>query len=99
MKKLELIPDWRKGWRFWSVQLQMAGAAILAFLEVFPDVFLSLWLATPPDIRDAFDPETLRFVGIGFVLLGTVARFIKQRKLGEPRHAPSDYDAAQRGRG
>src|SRR5690606_6626693 len=74
--KPALVPEWRLWWRLWSVRLPVLGGAILTFIEAFPDAFVSFWLAAPPDIRAAIDPETIRWIGIGLVFAGAFARVI-----------------------
>ena len=37
-----LIPQWREGWRFFSVQLAAIAAAVMGSIAAAPDMLLSL---------------------------------------------------------
>jgi len=62
-----LVDNWRKAWRWFSVQAMVLAAAIQG-----------AWLAMPPDLR-AGVPENLVMYGtIAVVVLGIVGRLIPQ---------------------
>lgn len=63
MKKPELEPDWKQGWRWWSVQANVAAQAVLAGW-----VFL----------RDQPLPQWAIWLIWGVLLAGLVGRFVKQ---------------------
>lgn len=80
---MQLIPEWRLGWRFWSVRLQALGAALLAFSLAAPDYAIQALAILPLDIRAGIAPELIQYVALGSVVAGIIARYIKQRRLAE----------------
>ncbi|MFY8038878.1 MAG: hypothetical protein ACOVN4_04335 [Bosea sp. (in: a-proteobacteria)] len=66
MKRPQLIPDWRRAWRWWSVQ---ASALIV------------VWVAMPPDAQAAlvalFGVPAEKVPGI-LAALGVVGRMLQQ---------------------
>lgn len=73
MEKLDrfLVDNWRKAWRFWSVQWQLVTSVILGAVLLVPSM--------PGEIA-AIVPEEWRVVAIGvWALLGLWAR-LKQQK-------------------
>lgn len=78
---MQLIENWRQCLRFWSVQLQLAGAMLLTVLEAFPDAAISIWAVLPADIRASIHPDAIRYAGYAIIVCGIVARIIKQPKL------------------
>ena len=89
MKKLELIEDWRKFWRFWSVRLGIIGSAITGVLIAFPDVALSAWAMMPADLKSAIPERYMPLIGVGIFVASLIARAIKQTKL-EQKEGPKD---------
>ena len=89
MKKPELIEDWRKCWRFWSVRLGVIGSAITAVLIAFPDVALSAWAMLPADLKAAIPERYMPLIGVGIFVASLIARVIKQTKL-EPKGVEND---------
>ncbi|WP_368648536.1 hypothetical protein ABRY95_13725 [Castellaniella ginsengisoli] len=81
---MKLIDNWRQCHRFWSVRLQLAGAAILTFVEGFPDAFVSVWSVIPADVRAEIPSDLVRWVGIAVVAVGIIARIVRQDRLHEP---------------
>lgn len=78
---MKLIDNWCQWHKFWSTRLQLAGAAILTFVEGFPDAYISIWTALPDDVRSEIPSNAVRWLGIAVIITGTFARFIKQNKL------------------
>ena len=74
------IPNWRKGWRMWSVRLNAVGSLLLGFLLFAPDAILSLWATIRPEAREAL-PAWLA-LGLPLVCFvgAIVARFIRQER-------------------
>ena len=89
MKKPELIEDWRKCWRFWSVRLGVIGSAITAVLIAVPDVALSAWAMLPADLKAAIPERYMPLIGVGIFVASLIARAIKQTKL-EPKGVEND---------
>lgn len=66
---MNLIPNWRKAWRMFSVQAQSLALACIP-----------AWQAVPEDIRTAV-PRWLPLVLLGVILVGgIVGRLIDQPK-------------------
>lgn len=64
---MKLVPDWRRAWRWFSVQ----ALAVLAALPV-------AWAELPPDVQ-AMLPETWRpWLLAGLALAGLVGRLVDQ---------------------
>ncbi len=74
-----MIDNWKKAWRFWSLQLQGVGLALLAF----PDLIVSAWVHLPDDIKVMLPSGYSDSIGITLIALGMIARLIKQGKLHE----------------
>lgn len=72
-----MIENWRKAWKFWSLQLQAAGLAILAF----PELLINAWVYLPAEIKAMLPSEYASIIGISLIAAGMIARLIKQRKL------------------
>ena len=66
--KQRLIPDWRRSWRFFSVQADMLAVIVSG-----------AWLAVPGDMRAAVPSEWLACAAIGLAVLGIVGRLVKQK--------------------
>lgn len=64
---MKLIPDWRRSWRFFSVQaMTVAGAVQIA------------WIALPEDMRATMPDSWLRYLTITLLVAGTIGRLVKQ---------------------
>jgi hypothetical protein len=69
MRRIELIPEWRRALRMLSVQANTINAA-----------GLTAW-ATLGDLRDKIPVEVVVAFAIAMLVLGTVGRLVKQRKV------------------
>ena len=81
---MKLIPEWKQIHKFWSVRLQVAGMAILAFVQEFPDVISQSWLVLPTDIRATLPENLIQWLGYACLALGIFARIVLQTKLQRP---------------
>jgi len=72
-----MIYNWKKAWKFWSLRLQAAGLAVLAF----PELLLNLWQSLPDNIKMMLPSEYASVVGITLIAAGMIARLIKQEKV------------------
>jgi len=81
MKKLELVEDWRKYWRFWSVQLAAVGTVITGIFVAFPDAALSAWAILPHELKSSIPPQYMPLIGVVVFALSIVARLVKQKNL------------------
>lgn len=80
---MQLVPDWRNWWRWWSVRLVALGA----ILEVFADAIPSLIMALPIELRATLSPEHIQWAAYACIVAGIVARVIRQPRLDR---APDD---------
>ncbi len=64
---MKLVPNWRRGWRWFS---NIALTAIVA-VNTTP---------IPPEIIGALPPDTQQKATIGLAVLGLIGRFIKQKE-------------------
>lgn len=78
-----LIPEWRKAWRFWSVQLNALGVTVAGYLMLVPDAAIAMWGMLPPEFKAAIPPQYMPVIGLVIAALGTVARVVQQRRLHE----------------
>lgn len=78
---MQLIPDWRNAWRFWSMQLGALGSSLIAVLVMVPDVAISAWLTFPDDLKSIMPPQYMPMFGVVLYVMGMVARVIRQKKL------------------
>ncbi len=64
---MKLIPDWRKAWRFFSVQAQALTLAGIGAWQVLPD-----------DLKGAVPVPVAVALAMGLLVLGIVGRLIAQ---------------------
>lgn len=78
---MKLIPNWRDGWKFWSVRVQAIGILILLMLEQIPDVVYSAWEALPTELQSLIPDSSLKIVAYAALIGGIVARLLYQESL------------------
>ena len=78
---MKLINDWRKAWKFWSIQLGLIGGIITSVFLAAPEAALYAWALLPDDIKSVLPPAFIKFSGIGILALSFIARLVKQTKL------------------
>lgn len=78
---MKLIDNWRQGWKFWSVQLDVLGLALLGALEAFPSAVYHAWAMMPEAMRSHMGTDVIQWAAYASIAAGIVARFIKQRNL------------------
>ena len=64
---MKLVPDWRRAWRWFSMQAMAVSAALQA-----------AWLGLPPDLKSRLPVEWLPALAIAVLVLGAVGRVIDQ---------------------
>lgn len=64
---MRLIPDWRRAWRYFSVQADVLAVAVSG-----------AWLAVPDDLRAAVPHQWLAIAALALAALGIIGRLIKQ---------------------
>ena len=74
--KINLIADWRKAYKFWSIRLAAAASAFIATVLANPDMITNTLNSLPPEARAFISPV------VGVVIFGVVylSRIIDQKK-------------------
>lgn len=80
-----LIPNWRQGWRLWSVRVPAIGTLLLVAMLAAPDLVLSLWHALPPELLAMLPANALLIVPIALNVAAIAARMVRQRRLDDGR--------------
>lgn len=75
------IHNWRDGWRFWSVRIQVAGLFLITLLESIPETVYTAWEALPPELHNAIPEGAIKWVAYITLLGSIVARMIRQDSL------------------
>jgi hypothetical protein len=85
---MTLIAEWRKFYKFWSIQLGVIGTAITGYLIASPEAALFAWGLMPADLKEAIPPQFTPLIGVFVFVASMLARLVKQKKL----HAKTDFD-------
>lgn len=64
---MNLIPNWRRAWRYYSQQAMAAAVAIQA-----------TWAALPADLRDTIPAWLVTGLTIAILVLGIIGRLVDQ---------------------
>lgn len=75
--KLELVEDWRKAWRWFSVNAMVLAVAIQG-----------AWLQIPDDMKASIPPHLVQYCTIALLVFGVAGRLIKQDKETEDDKQP-----------
>jgi len=67
---MNLIPNWKSGWRMFSVQAQAIALAVLGAWQVMPD-----------DMKALLPPSLVYWLAMGLMVLGIVGRLVAQPKV------------------
>lgn len=81
MVNLNLIPNWKHFWRFWSLRLGALGTVLTSLLIAFPDVALQAWNILPDDLKGFIPERFAPMLGVVIFVLSMFARVVKQNKL------------------
>lgn len=65
--KLQLVEDWKKAWRWFSVNAMLLAGAIQA-----------AWIGTPDDLRAAVPAHLVQWITMALLGLGVAGRVVKQ---------------------
>ena len=79
--KNRLVGNVREVWQHWSLRLGAFGTAFVAWFVASPEMAVQAWAMLPVDIKNLLPPEIVGYFGIGLLVLGLLAKFVKQRKL------------------
>lgn len=71
MKQIELVKDWRKAWRWFSVNAMVLAAAIQG-----------AWLQLPDDLKASIPHAFVSYSTIALLIFGVLGRLLKQDKEG-----------------
>lgn len=91
IKKVELIEDWKKATRLWSVRFGLIGTAVMGVFTAWPDSALYLWGAMPLEVRELIPERFVSVIALFIFVMSTVSRVVKQR----PKHERKDEPAAE----
>lgn len=80
---MQLIPDWRQSWKFWSIRFGVLGTGLIALFTEFPTAALWVWASLPDDLKSRLPPEFMEYVALMILVGGVIARIIDQPKLKE----------------
>lgn len=78
---MQIINDWRKAWRFWSIRIGILGTCVASIFLAAPDAALYAWALLPDDIKSHLPPAFIKFSGVGILILSFIARLVRQPKL------------------
>lgn len=67
MKKPHLLPDWKRAWRWFSVQAMLLSTAIL-----------STWALLPSDLKSRLPEDVGLWAAVGTLVAGVVGRVVDQ---------------------
>ena len=79
--KNKIVWDWRLIWRTWSFRFDVIAACLIGVLTAMPDWFVEVWNLLPMEFRNAIPEQHRPLVGLFFILLAMLSRFIRQNKL------------------
>lgn len=69
--KIELVPNWKRAWKFASVQIPVLGLLVLSGL----DYAYQVWYQLPSTVQSLVPHSNL--IGIAFLALSIIGRLIK----------------------
>lgn len=75
---MKLVDEWRNAWRWWSVQLNVLGSALLSALLAFPDIAQQIWLGLPDEMKALLPHNVAFYVPLLLLFGGNLARIFKQ---------------------
>lgn len=81
MKKLELVDDWKKAHRFWSVIFSALGTALMGLFTVWPESALYLWQMMPYEVKQIMPSNIATAIAMVIFIMSIASRLIKQKRL------------------
>lgn len=75
-----LIDDWKRLHTFFSFWVNVIGAALFAFVAVWPVNAYTLWMAVPIEVKAVLPAQTLPGIGACIFVLAIFARVIRQKQ-------------------
>jgi hypothetical protein len=65
--KIQLVEDWRKAYKWFSMHIMAWGAVVL-----------TAYLEAPAELKAAIPPDLLNKISIAMLVLGVIVRLLKQ---------------------
>lgn len=78
---MKLVEDARDWWRWWSVQFNAVGLAILAWVQIDPVSVLYVWNMMPASVRRVVPEYVLIPIAMALFALSMLSRVLRQSKL------------------
>ena len=78
---MKLVEDARDWWRWWSVQFNAVGLAILAWVQIDPVSVLYVWNMMPASVRRVVPEHVLIPIAMALFALSMLSRVLRQSKL------------------
>lgn len=78
---MRLIDNARQWWRLWSVRLNAAGLAIMAWVWFDPSAILAVISMMPVQLQPYLPQEAVAVVSGIMMALALIARLVRQPKL------------------
>jgi len=78
---MNLVPDVKDWYKWWSIRLSIVGGSLLTFLELFPHHVAIVINSIPSVVTENVGSEVLKAIGIVCIVASPIARVIKQSKL------------------
>lgn len=82
---MKFVDDVKECWKWWSVRIQAAGAALFAFAAALPDYARQAWEFIPADFRAAIGDDAVKVIAASVFVLAILARVVKQDRLDKYR--------------
>ena len=80
---MRLVKDWRKAWKWLSVQLAAIGVLITSALIIAPQTVLMAWAMLPDELREELG-DWKKQIAAAVFLMAIVARLIDQAPKDKP---------------
>jgi len=81
MKKIELVDDWKKAPKFWSVITSFIGTCIMGFFTIWPESALYLWGAMPNEVKTLLPDQLATGIAMFIFIASMISRLIKQKNV------------------
>ena len=74
---MKLIDNAKHWWKFWSIRLNALGALLMFYSLPIAD----WWHTNAAEYLPNANPHTVQYIGLGLLVVGQVARVIKQENI------------------
>lgn len=79
-RKIELIDDVRRIWKFFSVWLVVLAGFVQSVFIVAPETILEIWHVLPNELKETIPPQYVQFITVGILITAIIGRAIKQKR-------------------